>query len=34
VKAGSEAATAHEIKPGTLTVGPERSSSSNQLLLP
>jgi hypothetical protein len=34
VKAGSPAASAAEIKPGRLAVGPERSSSSNQLLLP
>jgi hypothetical protein len=34
VKAGSKQATAHAIKPGTLTVGENRSSSSNQLLLP
>ena len=34
IKAGSRAATTREIKPGTLTVGPNRSSSSNQLLLP
>jgi hypothetical protein len=34
VKAGSEQATTKEIAPGTLTVGQERSSSSNQLLLP
>jgi hypothetical protein len=34
VKAGSKQATSHAPKPGTLTVGPERSSSSNQLLLP
>ena len=34
VKAGSKAATRKEIAPGTVTVGPERSSSSNELLLP
>jgi hypothetical protein len=34
IKAGSKTATVREIKPGTLTVGPQRSSSSNQLLLP
>jgi hypothetical protein len=34
VKAGSPSATTHEIKPGTLAVGPPRPSSSNQLLLP
>jgi hypothetical protein len=34
VKAGSPTATTHEVKPGTLAVGPPRSSSSNQLLLP
>jgi hypothetical protein len=34
VKAGSPQATAAQIKPGTLNVGEERSSSSNQLLLP
>ncbi|MEA2421615.1 MAG: hypothetical protein QOF55_714 [Thermoleophilaceae bacterium] len=34
VKAGSKVASAHEIPPGTLTVGPPRSSSSGQLLLP
>ena len=34
VKAGSKTATPKEIKPGTLTVGPERPSSSNELLLP
>ena len=34
VKAGSKTATPKEIAPGTLTVGPARSSSSNQLLLP
>jgi hypothetical protein len=34
VKAGSKQATTREIKAGTLTVGPERASSSNQLLLP
>ena len=34
VKAGSPAATSAQIKPGTLSVGPERSSSSGQLLLP
>jgi hypothetical protein len=34
VKAGSKQATTREIKPGTLTVGQDRASSSNQLLLP
>ena len=34
IKAGSKQATTAEIKPGTLTVGPSRPSSSNQLLLP
>ena len=34
IKAGSKTATAREIKPATLTVGPPRASSSNQLLLP
>ncbi len=34
VKAGSPAAATKEIKPGTLSVGPDRASSSNQLLLP
>jgi hypothetical protein len=34
VKAGSKSATPKEIAPGTLTVGPARSSSSNELLLP
>jgi hypothetical protein len=34
VKAGSKSATPKEIEPGTVTVGPERSSSSNELLLP
>ena len=34
VKAGSPHAEAKEIKPGKLTVGPNRSSSSDQLLLP
>jgi hypothetical protein len=34
VKAGSTSATKKEISPGTLTVGEQRSSSSNQLLLP
>lgn len=34
VKAGSKQATTREIKPGTLTVGPDRASSSNELLLP
>ena len=34
VKAGSPKATPGEVKPGTLSVGPERSSSSGQLLLP
>jgi hypothetical protein len=34
LKAGSKVATPKEIKPGTLTVGPPRSSSSDQLLLP
>jgi hypothetical protein len=34
VKAGSKQATTKEIKPGSLTVGESRESSSNQLLLP
>jgi hypothetical protein len=34
VKAGSKQATTKEIKSGTLTVDQERSSSSNELLLP
>ncbi len=34
VKAGSPAAATREIRPGTLTVGPARASSSGQLLLP
>jgi hypothetical protein len=34
VKAGSKEATTKEIEDGTLTVSEERSSSSNQLLLP
>jgi hypothetical protein len=34
VKAGSKQAATKEIKPGTLTVGQSRPSSSNQLLLP
>jgi hypothetical protein len=34
VKAGSKQATRKEIKPGSLTVGESRESSSNQLLLP
>jgi hypothetical protein len=34
VKAGSKQAATKVIKPGTLTVGQSRSSSSNQLLLP
>ena len=34
IKAGSKQATTGEIKPGTLTVGPDRASSSDQLLLP
>ena len=34
VKAGSPAAAARQLKPGVLSVGPQRSSSSNQLLLP
>jgi hypothetical protein len=34
VKAGSPAAATREIRPATLTVGPPRASSSNQLLLP
>jgi hypothetical protein len=34
VKAGSSKALAKQLKPGTLTVGPERKSSSNQVDLP
>ena len=34
LKAGSKQATAKEITPGTLTVGPNRQSSSDELLLP
>jgi hypothetical protein len=34
VKAGSKQATSRQIRPGTLTVGAPRASSSNQLLLP
>ena len=34
VKAGSKQATSVEIKPFTLNVGPQRPSSSNDLLLP
>jgi hypothetical protein len=34
VKAGSKQATTRQIPPGTLTVGPPRPNSSNQLLLP
>ena len=34
VRAGSPQAEAREIKPGKLTVGEDRSSSSNELLLP
>lgn len=34
VKAGSPSAQPHTIKPGVVSVGPERASSSNQLLLP
>jgi hypothetical protein len=34
VKAGSPTATTRAIKAGTLSVGPTRTSSSNQLLLP
>jgi hypothetical protein len=34
VKAGSKQATTKEIPEGTLTVGQDRASSSNQLLLP
>jgi hypothetical protein len=34
VKAGSKQATSTVIKPFTLTVGPQRASSSNELLLP
>jgi hypothetical protein len=34
VKAGSPTATTRSIKAGTLSVGPNRTSSSNQLLLP
>jgi hypothetical protein len=34
VKAGSKQATSAQIKPFTLTVGPQRPSSSDELLLP
>jgi hypothetical protein len=34
VKAGSAQAVAREIKPATLSVGPQRRDSSNQVLLP
>ena len=34
VKAGAKEAQASEVTPGTLTVGPNRPSSSNELLLP
>ncbi len=34
VRAGSSQAVEREIKPATLTIGPERKSSSNDLLLP
>lgn len=34
VKAGSTAAVAHEIKPARLTIGKERSNSSNDVLQP
>src|SRR3954463_11251447 len=34
VKAGSTQAVAREIKPATLSVGPQRRDSSNQVLLP
>jgi hypothetical protein len=34
VKAGSSKAVAREIKPATLSVGPQRRDSSNQVLLP
>lgn len=34
IKAGSKQATSVQIQPFTLTVGQQRSSSSNQLLLP
>jgi hypothetical protein len=34
VKAGSTQATAHEIAPATLSVGPPRNDSSNKVLLP
>jgi hypothetical protein len=34
VKAGSKQATSTEVKPFTLTVGPQRPSSSDELLLP
>jgi hypothetical protein len=34
VKAGSKQASSQQIKPGTLTVGAPRPSSSNELLLP
>jgi len=34
VRAGSEAAVPREIEPATLTIGPERKSGSDELLLP
>ncbi|HYH58849.1 MAG TPA: hypothetical protein VD790_06470 [Thermoleophilaceae bacterium] len=34
VSAGSEAAVPREISPATLTIGPERESASDELLLP
>jgi hypothetical protein len=34
VSAGSSRAVAHQVKPGTIVVGPERQSSSNTVLLP
>ena len=34
VKAGSSRAVAKEVKPATLTVGPERKDSSDKVLLP
>ena len=34
VKAGSPQAMPREIQPGTLTIGPERDTSSDDLLLP
>jgi len=34
VTAGSEAATAHSIRPATLVIGKERASASNKVLLP